>query len=200
MKPATTARERILDTAGGLFFRAGYRAVGIDTIVAESGVAKMTLYRHFSSKDALIEAYLEASNAYFWQWFEGIVAPLTGQPEAQLLAFFRALEGLVTQPACYGCPFLNAASEFPELEHPAHRTALAHKRAVRERFRALLEAAGRSNPATLADELMLVMDGAFMAIRMFGADNPALRASTAARRVLSLEPSADPDEPMAAPI
>jgi AcrR family transcriptional regulator len=180
--PKTThsARQQVLETAGALFYRDGFRAVGVDTIVAVSGVGKMTLYRHFPSKDALIVAYLRDSNEKFWAWFdEATTAPVGGARE-QLLGFFRALETLVTKPTCYGCPFLNAAVDFPERAHPGHQVALAHKQAVRARLRALARQAGARSPKTLADQLLVLMDGAFMAVRMYGADNPAAHVAEAA--------------------
>ncbi|MCC7207806.1 MAG: TetR/AcrR family transcriptional regulator [Anaerolineae bacterium] len=179
-----SARQQILDTAARLFFQNGYRAIGIDTIVAESGVAKMTLYRHFPSKDALIAAYLEAMNAQFWAWFESAVEPQSGQPRAQLVAVFRALQKLVTTPACYGCPFLMAASEFPEAGHPGRQIALANKEAVRARLRDLCEQAGAPAPAQLADQLYLLMDGAFVAVRLFGVDNPAADVGLLAEQII----------------
>jgi AcrR family transcriptional regulator len=179
-----SARQQVLDTAAALFFREGFRAVGIDTIVSESGVAKMTLYRHFPSKDDLIVAYLRDSNEKFWVWFEGSTTPYAGQPAKQLLAFFRALESLVTTPQCYGCPFLNAIVDFPDHAHPGHQVALAHKQSVQERFRQLTEQAGAQSPERLADHLILLMDGAFMAVRMYGIDNPASHVSDAAERLI----------------
>src|SRR5512134_211291 len=119
-----SARERILDTASELFYRDGYHAVGIDTIVERSGVAKMTLYRHFPSKDDLIAAYLQRANAEFWDWLEGEIAT-PEEPRAKLTAAFEATARLAASPHCLGCTFQAAASEFPELEHPGHAVALA---------------------------------------------------------------------------
>jgi AcrR family transcriptional regulator len=178
------ARQHILETAGRLFFREGYRAVGIDTIVAASGVAKMTLYRHFPSKDELIVAYLETMNERFWSWFEGAIADQP-TPRAQLTALFTALAKLVSSPHCYGCPFLNAAGEFPELDHPGHRTALAHKQAVRARLLTLTTAAHAPEPAILADQLAVLMDGAYLQVRMFGTDNPAKWVAEAAETLIA---------------
>lgn len=180
-----SSRQQILDTAAALFFRDGFRAVGIDTIVAESGVAKMTLYRHFPSKDDLIVAYLTDSNEKFWVWFEESTISYAGQPRAQLLAFFEALETLVKSPQCYGCPFLNAVVDFPEPTHPGHDVAVKHKQAVRERFQELAQQAGLTTPHRLADHLLMLMDGAFMAVRMFGPDNPAAHVSEAAAVLIS---------------
>ncbi len=181
-RPST--RQRILDIAGDLFFRQGYRAVGVDTIVKETGVAKMTLYRYFPSKDDLIVAYLEQVNRLFWDWFDEAIRPYEGRPREQLVAVFTALEELVKSPQCYGCAFLVAASEFPELDSPGHKVALAHKQAVRERFRDLARRAGARKPDILANQLLLLMDGAFAAVRMFGPDNPGASIVAAATALI----------------
>jgi AcrR family transcriptional regulator len=180
------ARDLILETAAHLFFRDGYRAVGVDTIVAESGVSKMTLYRHFASKDELIAAYLHGVNDQFWAWFNAAVSTAS-DPRGQLLAVFGALEKLVGSPTCYGCPFLNAAVDFPEPEHPGHRISLEHKNAVRARFGELAAQAGAAQPERLADHLMLLMDGAFMAVRLYGAHNPAVHVSEAAAQLVDAQ-------------
>lgn len=189
-------RARILETAGQLFYRDGFRAVGVDTVVAESGVAKMTLYRHFPSKDDLIVAYLEEANAGFWQWFERAAGPPDVAPRTQLSALFAALQTLVTTPTCLGCPFLNAAVDFPEPGHPGHQVALAHKQAVRARLQNMAQDAGASDPAGLAGQLLLLMDGAFMAVRLFGPDNPATRVAGAASALIDAQvaPLAHPDK------
>jgi AcrR family transcriptional regulator len=182
-----TTRERILQVAGDFFYRQGFRAVGVDKIVRETDVAKMTLYRYFPSKDDLIVAYLESANGNFWKWFEGAAATRPGDPQGQVLAVFEALEKLVHTPACHGCPFIVAASEFPEAETPGHRVALAHKLSVRARFRAMARKAGAAHPTLLADRLLLLMDGAFSAVRMFGLDNPDQRAAGAAAALLTAD-------------
>ena len=132
----------------------------------------MTLYRHYPSKDDLIVAYLRDSDELFWNNFEQITKD-SATPREKLLAFFQALQDYVTTPACYGCPFLNVATEYPETDYPGHQVALEHKQTVRERFRKLAKEAGATKPDILADQLFLLMDGAYMASRMFGAKNPA---------------------------
>jgi AcrR family transcriptional regulator len=181
--PKQNAREQLLAAAADLFYREGFRAVGVDTISAVSGVGKMTLYRHFSSKDDLIVAYLNEANAQFWAWFEKAVenAPT---PRQKIVAFFESLAELASKPICHGCPFLNAAVDFPDPVHPGHAVALEHKNAVRARFRDLVEQAGYANPDRLADQLLLMMDGAFISIRLYGMDGPALYVARAAETLL----------------
>jgi AcrR family transcriptional regulator len=180
VKKKAAPREKVFQTAARLFYQRGYRAVGVDTLAEESGVGKMTLYRHYPSKDDLIVAYLNNSNEIFWRNFEEITRD-AATPREKLLAFFESLQEYVSTHACYGCPFLNVATEYPETDYPGHRVAIEHKQSVRARFRQLAEAAGARKPEALANQLFLLMDGAYMAARMFGVNNPAAHLAEAAR-------------------
>lgn len=195
MKIATTPKEKLYQTAARLFFQYGYRAVGVDAIAAESGVGKMTLYRHYPSKDDLITAFLQQSDADFWEYFEQSIAGASGARE-QLLAFFQGLQNYVLSPACYGCPFINVASEYPEATYAGHQVALEHKQAVRARFNALAREAGARRPEALANALLLLMDGAYMAARMYGAvpDSPASGVAEAARQLVDAHCAGSRDE------
>lgn len=185
MKIATTPKDKLFQTAARLFYQHGYRAVGVDTIASESGIGKMTLYRHYPSKDDLIVAFLRQSNEDFWGYFEQNTENAPTARE-KLLAFFEGLQGYVVSPACYGCPFLNIATEFPETDYAGHRAALEHKQAVRARFQQLAEEAGARQPEALADALFLLMDGAYMAARMFGSspDTPAATVAEVSRHLI----------------
>jgi AcrR family transcriptional regulator len=176
-------RQRILETAQRLFHRDGFRATGIDTIIAEAGVAKMSLYRHFPSKDDLIVAYLEESNRQYWEWLDGAVAHLD-DPAEKLVGMFEAIEKLATSPECLGCTFQGTAAEFPDRDHPGHQVALAHKRKVQDRFAQLAGEAGLRDPGKLADQLLLLTDGAWVAARMYGPDNPAAGLAATARSLI----------------
>lgn len=180
MKKVTAPKEKVFRTASRLFYQKGYRAIGVDTIAAESGIGKMTLYRHYPSKDDLIVAYLEDSDRFFWSGFEEITRDAPTARE-KLLAFFESLQAYVTAPECHGCPFLNVATEYPETEYAGHQVALEHKESVRARFRQLAIEMGAKKPDALADQLYLLMEGAYMASRMFGTKNPAAHLSGAAR-------------------
>jgi len=179
-----SARDRILDTASELFYRDGYHAVGIDTIIARSGVAKTTLYRHFASKDELVAAYLKRANAEFMSWLDEAIVS-ADDPRAKLAATFEAVAKLATSSRCLGCTFQGAASEFPEMDHPGHRVALDHKRAVLERFAGLAREAGVRDPDGLAAQLLLLMDGAWVAARMFGPQNHAASVAGAATALIA---------------
>jgi AcrR family transcriptional regulator len=185
MRTAAAPREMLFQTAARLFYQHGYRAIGVDTIAAESGIGKMTLYRHYPSKDDLIVAFLRQSDEDFWEYFE---RSMQAAPTARekLVAFFEALQEYVISPACYGCPFLNVATEYPEADYAGHQVALEHKQAVRARFNQLAKQAGARQPRALANALFLLMDGAYMAARMFGSapGNPAVGVAEAARQLI----------------
>jgi hypothetical protein len=104
---------------------------------------------------------------------------------AQLLSAFEATASLATSPQCLGCTFQAAAAEFPEPTHPGHRVALVHKRRVLERLATLAREAGLIDPEGLSAELLLLMDGAWVAARMFGPGNHAIAVSGAARTLIA---------------
>lgn len=183
MKKEVAPKDKVFQTAARLFYQHGYRAIGVDTLAAESGIGKMTLYRHYPSKDDLIVAYLKDSNDVFWRNFEEITKDAL-TPREKLLAFFVSLQDYVSTAACYGCPFLNVATEYPEVDYPGHKIALAHKQSVRARFRELAKEARARDPDVLADQLFLLMDGAYMAARMFGPKNPASHLASAAQTLI----------------
>jgi AcrR family transcriptional regulator len=183
MKKEVAPKEKVFRTASRLFYQNGYRAIGVDTLAAESGIGKMTLYRHYPSKDDLIVAYLKDSDELFWSNFEQITKDAS-TPREKLLSFFQSLQDYVKTPACYGCPFLNVATEYPEVDYPGHQVALEHKQSVRARFRQLAKEAGVKKPDVLADQLFLLMDGAYMAARMFGTKNPAAHLAEAAQTLI----------------
>ncbi len=144
MKTEVTPKEKLFQTAARLFYEHGYRAIGVDTIAAKSGIGKMTLYRHYPSKDDLIVAYLHDSNHVFWDQFEQITKDAL-TPSEKLLAFFESLQAYVLSPDCYGCPFINVAAEFPDPDYAGHQVALEHKQSVMRRFQQLADDAGASN-------------------------------------------------------
>ena len=159
---ATTARERILAVAKELFYEEGIRAVGIDRIIERSGVAKMTLYRHFPSKDDLIVAYLNELNRCHWEWFEAALAAHPGEPRRQLLDVFDALVTKLSVPEYRGCAFSNVVTEFPDAAHPGRQVALAHTEEMRRRLTELAAQAGARDAAQLGDQLVLLLDGAYV--------------------------------------
>jgi AcrR family transcriptional regulator len=180
-----TARERILTTAGPLFYEHGFRAVGIDTIIEQSGVAKMSLYRNFATKDDLIVEYLRSSNAGFWSMAQPLLDDATVEPVERLGRFFDAMQSIATRVGCHGCTFTIASSDFPDRDHPAHQVALEHKRRIVSELARVAKLGRLSQPTEVAEQLLLVLDGAWASARMFGPRSPARRAAAAARAILA---------------
>ncbi|MEM9419501.1 MAG: TetR/AcrR family transcriptional regulator [Planctomycetota bacterium] len=152
-------QEQLVESALGLFERLGFHAVGIDRVLAEAGVAKMTLYNHFRSKDELIVATLELKDRRFRSWLMTEVERRASEPRDRLLAIFPTLSEEVDQPEFSGCIFARAAAEFGEMDHPVHQAAAEHKRLVRQYISTLAAAAGAAEPQRLAFQLGALMDG-----------------------------------------
>jgi AcrR family transcriptional regulator len=182
-----SARERLLAAANELFYRDGIRSVGIDEVIAAAAVAKMSLYRSFPSKDELVAAYLRERDTKYWEWWDGIVARHPNAPREQLRALFRYLAKLPSREGWRGCPFTNAATEFPEPDHPARRVAEDNKRKLRTRLRDLARDAGARDADSLADQLVLLFEGVYASAQTFGNPHPATRAVVAAEALLAAQ-------------
>lgn len=178
------AAEQILATASELFFLHGIRAVGVDTIAAESGVTKMTLYKHFGSKDGLVAEYL-LSRDHLWRarWKRAI--DRGGEPMERLLAVFDAYERSIVDDDFRGCAFVNAAAELPDLAHPAREVVYEHKAAMRHELTTLAESAGLDSPPDVAEEIMVLLEGAFITASIRQDPTPLRRARDMAKRLTS---------------
>lgn len=175
------ARVRILDTASELFYRRGIRAVGVDTIVEESGVAKMTLYKHFSSKEVLVEAVLARRGENWITMLRERVGALSPEPKGRLSAVFDVLEEWFRTPNFRGCIFINTALETADRENPVSRACLDQKRRVRGLMVELAELTGARDPRALAEQVMLLCEGSTVAAAMWGLAEPVRRAKQAAK-------------------
>ncbi|MCI0517823.1 MAG: TetR/AcrR family transcriptional regulator [Woeseiaceae bacterium] len=179
------ARERIFSAARELFYRQGIKAVGVEAIAAEAGTTKMTLYRHYSSKDQLVAEILKAHDKEFWEWWEGITVPLNGQPRRQIERLFREFEELACdEGSCRGCPIANAAVEIVDDEHPARQIVKHHHDELRRRLRLLCEQMGAQAPDRLSDALFLLMSGSFLARLVFDNAGPINSVYEAAQVLL----------------
>lgn len=169
MAPQVPARDRILDTAKRLFYRDGLRATGIDKIIAESGVAKMSLYRHFASKDELIAAFLAWRHDDWMAWFTGAVERrLPQQPSLAVLA--DALGEWFQQDDYRGCAFINTAAETGAGDDTRHlKQASAHKQALEAYLTTVASRVGLHTPAAAAMEAMLCVEGMIVRARMHSA-------------------------------
>lgn len=178
-------RERILATASELFYREGARAVGVDLVVERSGVAKTSLYRHFPTKDDLIAAFLERQDERFWRRWDDDSQRLQADPAAELAAHLARIGSVIAGADYRGCPQLNTAIEFPAPGHPARAVALAHKQALRQRLRRITTRLGVREPDELADQLALVIDGAFVDGQLLGGAEAAATLTSTARALVA---------------
>jgi AcrR family transcriptional regulator len=172
-KRSISVRDRILDTAIDLFYREGVRAVGVDLIVQRSGVAKTSLYRHFSTKDDLVVAFLEREETEYWDAWDETARRTTHGASAELEAHLARIARHIARPKYRGCPFLNVATEFPASSHPARAVSTRHKTELRRRLTVLAKRLGVRKPAALADQLVLLIDGAYVNAQLFGRKGPA---------------------------
>jgi AcrR family transcriptional regulator len=178
----TPGAQRILEVASRLFYERGLHAVGVDTIAAESGVTKRTLYDRFGSKDGLVLAYLTERDR---RWRDRVVAAVDAapaDPESRVDAVFAVL-GTWTAGNGRGCSFVNAAAELPDPAHPARALIREEKQWLRERFVDILVDGGVADPHALAATLLLLHEGAFVVLSA-GQDPDAVPAARRAARAL----------------
>lgn len=182
--PQIPPRERILAAARDLFYSGGIRAVSVDEIAAAAQTNKMTLYRHFESKDRLVTEYLRLLAAEA----EGVWITIANEhprnPLGQLRAWIAHMGEKLSDPGNRGCPMANAAVELPDKDHPARAVIELHKMRQREHLFALCREAGFSEAGHLADALFLVIEGARIDIQSVGARGPGARLATTALALL----------------
>ncbi|MEZ0264284.1 MAG: TetR/AcrR family transcriptional regulator [Phycisphaerae bacterium] len=171
---AKNARDRLLDTAIDLFYAHGFHAVGLDRVLAETGVTKTTFYKHFESKDDLVVAAIERRDEWERGAWGRAIGKLAGDdPRARLVALFDVLDVWFNDPSFGGCIFINAAAEFADPRDPAHQVAAAHKRRARDDFRDLARAAGATDPEALADQYTALFEGTLIMRHVHGRDDAA---------------------------
>lgn len=177
---ALSRRDHLVETAAELFRRNGYHATGIDRILAESGCAKMTLYKHFRSKDELILAALRRRDEQFRNALMRAVERRAESPRGRLLVVFERLGELIAEPDFSGCMFVNAAGEFAAPDDPIHAAAAEHKRLIGTYLAKLAAQAGAAEPAALARALMLLIEGTVVMAHVAGTRTAAADARRAA--------------------
>ncbi|MGN6607485.1 MAG: TetR/AcrR family transcriptional regulator [Jatrophihabitans sp.] len=191
-QPRRTADERralVLDTAERLFRARGVHAVGMDELIAAAGLAKMSVYRLFPTKDALVGAYLT-------RLADGILALIdadattAADPRDALVAMLDAIAADLRRPDFRGCPFGNAAAEFEDAAHPARTVARDYRRGLRTRLGELVARAG--GPVTVADQLAVIVDGAYLNAAHLGPDGPAAAGLDLARALVATLPGPEP--------
>jgi AcrR family transcriptional regulator len=188
--PATPRRSRaerqqiVLDTAERLFAFRSSRSVGMDELVRETGLGKMTVYRLFKSKDDLVGAYLARKAATVLGFIDADLHRLQGDPRAALLSVVDAVEKDVTRTGFRGCPFTNVSSEYDDPQHPARSAAADYKYELHMR---LLTLAGQLVPGhgeDLAAQIHLIIDGMYLSGGLLGPDGPAAHGRQLAEKLI----------------
>jgi len=158
-----SARERILETAYELFSRHGTRAVGVDRIIAECGIAKMTLYRNFRSKDELILAFLERRDEQWTRaWLQAEAQRRGETPAQQLLAIFDTFEGWFAREDFEGCSFINVMLEVADCDNAVRQASVRHLADIRAFVAGLAEKAGIGDPDGFARQWHILMKGSIV--------------------------------------
>src|SRR5499425_725175 len=182
---AIKKRDHLLAVAQRMFCESGFHAVSVDTILEEAGVARMTLYKNFGSKEDLIVATLKREDKMFRQWLVSAVEAQSNRSQDRILGLFHALHDRFATEGYYGCAFIRASIEFPDPKHPVHRAAREHKEMIRSYLRGLAGDAGATNPLALAEQLYLLFEGAITASQLHGEPWPADYARQAAEHLVA---------------
>ncbi|KRC92806.1 hypothetical protein ASE25_05770 [Terrabacter sp. Root85] len=188
-EPTTTrtpGRERLLAAASRLFYREGINGVGVDRILEEAGVTRATMYRHFAGKEALVVAYLESEDATLRGYFAD--AEADGGTPTELLG--RVIDTIALDITSYhtrGCPFINAAAEFPDADSAVRRIVTAHRTWFRQSLSELARAAGLPDPEASAAALVLLRDAALVGGYLDGVEVTAPAFVATAREVAGLD-------------
>lgn len=181
--PRVSARDRIFAAARDLFYRQGIRAVGVESIAQEAGATKMSLYRAFPSKDELVAECLKQSEREFFAWWDETIAGAK-TPEAAVLALFKGMSAKASTCEKRGCAIGNASVEITEDNHPGRIVVEAYSREKRRRLRELCVAMAVKDPDTLADGLMLLMDGGYFSRLSLGPKGPTASMTKAAQALI----------------
>lgn len=184
-------RERIVEAATALFYAQGLRAVSADKIIAQVGITKVTFYRHFPTKDDLIVAYLE----HRAKWERDAIAHAQ-QSADDVPDVFRIIAQAIGAESCSpgfrGCPFINAAAEYADPEHPVRRVVAAHRRWFKQTIQDLLEEISIPDSARIADQLVMLRDGAMVSGYLSDPSTVANALYNAGRAVIAFNSASGP--------
>ena len=174
----------VLDTAERLFATRSSRSVGMDELVRETGLGKMTVYRLFKSKDELVGAYLARKAATVLAFIDAELARCDGDPRAALLAVVDHVEREVTRPGFRGCPFTNVSSEYDDPQHPARSAAADYKFELHARLERLADELLPGRGDDLAAQIHLIIDGMYLSGGLLGPDGPASHGRELAEKLI----------------
>ena len=182
---AARKKDHLLSVAQRMFCTRGFRAVSVDAILEEAGVARMTLYKNFGSKEDLIVATLRREDKLFRQWLASFVEARSTRPADRIESLFEGLHERFSSEGYYGCAFIRASVEFPDPTHPVHQIAREHKEMIRSYIRGLLSRDNPQNALPLSEQLYLLFEGAIAASQLHGEPWPAEYARQAAHHLLT---------------
>ena len=177
-------QEHILAVASNLFQTRGINATGVDTIVAEADIAKMTLYKYFRTKEMLVLAVLQQADEELRCWIAGRLSRPEVKPSEKLLEFLDAMEEWISAPGFSGLPFQKASSEFPQAENPIHRFSAGISAEFRAYITELAAESGAKDPQALAMQLSLLIEGAAMTEQIVKGSGAAASARKAAMTLI----------------
>jgi AcrR family transcriptional regulator len=186
-RETSEARQRILETADRLFYQDGIRAVGIDRIIAEANVAKMSLYKHFPSKDDLILAVLQYREQGVLEFFRSAIERYGKKTKSPLRAFFAALKEWFETPGFRGCPFQNAAVELADPTHPGAQFVRGHKQRFSAFLQGVVEETVGKVAANVAPAVTILVEGAVVTAVIQGNPDAADVARDAALKLVGEE-------------
>jgi AcrR family transcriptional regulator len=183
---AAATRQRLIEAAVRRFYRDGFRNVGIDQILTDVGISKTAFYKHFECKDDLMLAALEMQNVWLQNTFRDMIHERGGDSAiGQLRAVLDVVETIIESDEFQGCIFVNAAMEFPLKHEPAHVAAAGNKQAIETIVCEIATRAGVANPRALAEELCLIMEGAYVTRQVTGNRQTVDIARRVAERVIA---------------
>ena len=181
----TSTRERLLAAADDLFYRDGFHAVGLDRVLADAGVTKTTFYNHFESKEALILALLQERDRWWREEFARLLRDRGGDdPRGQINAIVDVLQHLFTSERFNGCIFVSVSAEFPLPHDPVHQAAREHKGMMEMILRDLALRAGATDAVAFAEQLAMLMEGAYVTFQVSRTPRTAEIARRTARLLI----------------
>lgn len=183
MRP--TKRDELVQKALDAFYRNGFHATGMDMLVAETGISKTSMYKHFRTKEDLILAVLRLRDERFRNWLYRRMEEVADTPGGQLIAMFDALGEWFKEQGFKGCMFVKASSEYQEPSNPIHMQSADHKRLLEQHFTQLASDAGYKNPGSLARQLLLLKEGAIVTAHLGHTEDAAADAKKAATALLA---------------
>lgn len=178
-------RDELVRMALQAFYRNGFHATGMDMLVAETGISKTSMYKHFRTKEDLILAVLRLRDEQFRNWLYRRMEELAATPRQQLIAMFDALAEWFDETGYRGCMFIKASSEYQDASHAIHKQSADHKRMLESHITELAESAGLEEPNLLARQLLLLKEGAIVTAHLGHTENPARDAKMVAERLVS---------------